>query len=68
LGQNGSPQPTWRRSTRCEGGQCVEVALLDDAAAMRDGKDPERGELLFSHREWAHFLGAVRAGAFDRAR
>jgi hypothetical protein len=55
----------WRRSTRCDNGSCVEIALLATGAAMRDSKDPEGGMLVFSSSAWTDFILAVRSGEFD---
>jgi hypothetical protein len=57
----------WRRSSRCDGGQCVEVAFADALVAMRDGKSPDGARLHLDRHDWTAFLGAVRAGEFDRA-
>jgi Domain of unknown function (DUF397) len=58
----------WRKSTWSgeNGGNCVEVANLDDAVAVRDSKHPDGGALVFSRAEWARFLDATRSGEFDR--
>jgi ABC-type amino acid transport substrate-binding protein len=58
---------TWRTSSRSDnnGGQCVEVAGLDAAVAVRDSKDRSGPVLLFTPAGWAAFVGGVRAGRFD---
>jgi hypothetical protein len=57
----------WRKSTRSgdNGGNCVEVANLDEAVAVRDSKHPDGGALVFSRAEWARFLDAAKSGEFD---
>jgi hypothetical protein len=57
----------WRKSTRSgdNGGNCVEVANLDDAVAVRDSKHPDDGALVFSRAEWATFVDATKSGEFD---
>jgi xanthine/CO dehydrogenase XdhC/CoxF family maturation factor len=57
-----SVTPSWRRSTKCVGGECVEVMVLDDAVAMRDSKNPDAGALRFDRGAWSQFLAAVRDG------
>lgn len=56
---------TWRRSTRCEGGACVEVALSASAVAVRNSVSPEVS-VDFSAPAWQEFVAGVRAGEFDR--
>ncbi|WP_214103387.1 DUF397 domain-containing protein [Acrocarpospora catenulata] len=56
----------WRRSTLSGvNGECVEVALVGNAVAVRDSKHPSRSPLLFTPGEWTAFLAGVRAGEFD---
>ncbi|RBQ19988.1 DUF397 domain-containing protein [Spongiactinospora rosea] len=54
----------WRKSTRSSGtgDDCVEVALLPGAVAVRDSKDPGGPSLLFTPGEWAAFVRAIRRG------
>ncbi len=57
----------WRKSTRSGGaGDCVEVAQLVPTIAVRDSKDPDGPVLRFSTGAWHDFIGAVRAGVFNR--
>ncbi|MFI7232632.1 DUF397 domain-containing protein [Nonomuraea angiospora] len=48
----------------CEGGTCVEVAMIH-LVAVRDSKDPQGPVLLFDRDEWRDFTGAVKSGEFD---
>jgi len=57
----------WRKSTRSNGqGQCVEVARLDQAVAVRDSKHPTGAVLTFTPAEWAAFIAGAKAGEFDQ--
>jgi hypothetical protein len=58
---------TWRKSTRSgANGNCVEVAQLTNAVAVRDSKDPAGPALVFTPDEWAAFIEGARDGEFDR--
>lgn len=53
----------WRKSSYSGGGNnCVEVAHLPGAAAVRDSKNPEGGQLLFSADAWEAFLSGIKHG------
>lgn len=61
------PRGLWRKSPFSGGnGACVEVAMLDDAVAVRDSKDPDGPVLRFTPAEWAAFTAGVVAGEFER--
>lgn len=54
----------WQRSTRCSGGQCVEVAKVDGQYLIRDSKRPDVEPLSFTPDEWTAFVQGVNAGEF----
>jgi hypothetical protein len=57
----------WRKSSRSNGqGQCVEVAQLDQAVAVRDSKNATGAVLVFTSAEWTAFTAGVKAGEFDQ--
>ncbi|WFE25726.1 DUF397 domain-containing protein [Solwaraspora sp. WMMD791] len=57
----------WQKSSRsgpnCD--NCVEVAFVDQAIAVRDSKNPTGPALIFTADEWDAFLGGARDGEFD---
>ena len=57
----------WYKSSRSggNGGNCVEVAHLDNAVAVRDSKHPHDGVLVFDHADWTSFVEAAKNGEFD---
>jgi hypothetical protein len=59
--------PPWQRSSYSspQGGNCVEVADLDDGRAVRDSKNPTGPALMFTATGWAAFTAGVRSGEFD---
>ncbi len=58
--------PTWTRSSRCTGGNCVEVATTGDTALVRDSKNPDQPYLEFSAEAWRDFAAGFEAGDFER--
>ena len=57
----------WRKSTRSDEGNCVEVSPSDSGThvGVRDTKDPSGPVLEFDRDEWATFIDEVRTGRFD---
>ncbi|MEU5552854.1 DUF397 domain-containing protein [Micromonospora sp. NPDC047793] len=57
----------WKKSNRSSAnGQCVEVADLDDAVALRDSKDPNGPALVFGPDAWSSFLAGAKDGFRQR--
>jgi hypothetical protein len=44
---------------------CVEVAFVDEAIAVRDAKNPNGPALIFTAAEWDAFVGGAKDGEFD---
>lgn len=55
---------TWRKSTKCNVGSCVEVALTEDSALVRSTEKPDL-VIRFHVDEWRAFIAGVHAGEFD---
>ncbi|HEX6076165.1 MAG TPA: DUF397 domain-containing protein [Micromonosporaceae bacterium] len=63
---NNQKTVTWRKSSRSGlNGNCVEFAQLDSAITVRDSKNPTGPTLLFTTREWRHFIHATKGGLYD---
>ncbi|MBO0867396.1 MAG: DUF397 domain-containing protein [Micromonosporaceae bacterium] len=59
--------PRWRKSSYSAGdGECVEVAIMAYAVAVRDSKDPYGPLLRFDVAAWRDFVESIRDGSFDR--
>ena len=58
----------WRKSSFSNaGGNCLEIASLPDAVAVRDSKNPQAAALLFPRRAAAAWIESCKAGEFDAA-
>ena len=56
----------WRKSSYSgSGNNCVEVATMAAAVAVRDSKNPDRGHLVFETRVWRAFVAAVKVGKYS---
>jgi hypothetical protein len=57
----------WRKSKASGpyGDNCVEVAFIDNAIAVRDSKHPQGPVLLFTQGEWDAFVEGAKDGEFD---
>jgi len=57
----------WRKSSRSGPytDNCVEVAFVGEAIAVRDSKDPRGPVLLFTAGEWDAFVDGAKEGEFD---
>ena len=58
----------WHKSTYSTSSDCVEVAFVAGAVAIRDSKDRRGPVLLFTAGEWDAFIAGVRDGQFQQGR
>jgi hypothetical protein len=57
-------RPLWVTSSRCDTGNCVEVAYLSpNTIGLRDNKDPNSPILKFSAADWSTFLAGIHEQA-----
>ena len=56
--------PAFRRSSRCEATNCVEVATMSDGAIVRNSTTPDT-QISFDAASWRGFIAGVTAGEFD---
>ncbi len=59
---NGEAGSDWRRSSRCEGGACVEAGSVPGAVLVRDTTDRGGTVLAYPAGAWRAFTVALRAG------
>jgi hypothetical protein len=57
----------WHKSSRCDSGTCVEIAMAGDEVCVRRSTSPDGPWLTFPREAWAEFLEKVKAGTFDPA-
>lgn len=58
----------WRKSSKCDTGTCVEMAVtVEGSVAVRDSKDPDGPVLRFTQSEWRGFMGVIRGNGYDRS-
>lgn len=55
----------WRKSSFSPANNCVEVADLADAIAVRNSNHPDAGTLTFTRAEMAAWIHGCKAGEFD---
>lgn len=56
----------WRRSSYSySGNNCLEVAQLGGTFAVRDSKNPDRGQLSLSTDAWLAFVADIKRATQD---
>lgn len=64
----GAAVPAWRKSSRSQSTNCVEVGPLAGQHApvlMRDSKDRGGPVLSFDRDTWRDFIDSAKSGEFD---
>ncbi|HEY2508655.1 MAG TPA: DUF397 domain-containing protein [Streptosporangiaceae bacterium] len=56
---------SWRVARKCNGGQCVRVAVHGDEILVGSTKQGGGPVLAYSREEWATFVEGIRQGDFD---
>jgi hypothetical protein len=59
-----APELSWIR-TRCESGNCVEVAAVGTGTVAIRSSDLPLDKLRVTRMEWDAFLAGAKAGDFD---
>ena len=61
------PAARWHKSSHsgAEGGDCVEIALLAPAIAVRDSKNPDGPKLILDTTTWHTLTQRIKAGHHD---
>ena len=55
----------WRRSGLCNGGNCLEIAMLGDLVKVRNSADQNGPVLSFGRDAWGAFLALIRCGGLE---
>jgi Domain of unknown function (DUF397) len=56
----------WRKSSYSgSGNNCVEVASMASAVAVRDSKHPGGGHLVFGAGDWEAFIAGIKRGEYN---
>ena len=57
----------WQKSTRSgqHSDNCVEVAFVGGAIVVRDSRNPDGPQLVFTPDEWDAFVDGAKDGEFD---
>ena len=54
----------WRKASRCQNGECVEVRQLGSVVMVRHSAHPEH-IIAVTKTLWPPFIAALKAGEFD---
>jgi hypothetical protein len=57
------PEITWRVPSYCQGGECAEIAMVDNMIALRSSTAPS-SVIRYTNEEWRALVLAITAGEF----
>ena len=65
--QTNTNPTVWRRASKCDNssGNCVEVADVGGATAIRDSKNTDGPVLVYTRNEWNAFVDGVKNNEFN---
>jgi uncharacterized protein DUF397 len=55
----------WLRSSKCDAGACLEVAVLGTVIMIRNSAEPGKPPVVVSRDVWRDFVRDIQAGVFD---
>jgi len=67
LGRESGESGIWRKPSRCQTGECVEVSQHESVVMLRDSMRPQ-AIISVTAASWQMFTDAIRAGEFDLPR
>jgi len=50
----------WRKSSRCDGGACIEIAIQNHAILLRSSVDPDGPILAFTPTAWRDLIVGIK--------
>ncbi len=65
MAEANGPEGGWRKSSRSESGNCVEVCVGSREVQIRNSRDRQGLVLTFSFPEWQAFLEGAALGEFN---
>jgi hypothetical protein len=55
----------WHKSSLCQNGECVEIAVHNDTVVMRSSAEPSSAYIRLTPEEFGAFLREAKTGRFD---
>jgi Domain of unknown function (DUF397) len=59
-----APQPAWRKSSRCQSGECAEIAQQNGEIVLRSTRSPD-AVVRLTAAEWQAFARGIQTGEFN---